>query len=299
VIYLSIPILIIPQLLFSGVIVKFDKLHPWFAIQDEVPFIGNVMASRWSYEALAVTQFKHNELESHFFELNQIKSNVGWKRDYWIPAMKTKIEFLRQASKKPQKEVNEAYEILFNEIKREEQQWDNLKCNNCLVGIEQKIIENSVALESELLNFINVLNSHFNNTFNKVTAEIDSEIKKFGDDKYENLKGLVTNEALTDYATNRIEIDKLVEEKQRLVQKEDPIYLEPKGKRFLDAHFYAPNKYFLGKKIDTFWANIGVLWVMSFFLMITLYYDSLSKTLAWFGKFTENRSQKKALKQNK
>src|SRR6218665_2688865 len=56
VIYITVPLLIIPQLLFSGVIVKFDKLNPIFANTNEVPWIGNAMASRWAYEALAVTQ---------------------------------------------------------------------------------------------------------------------------------------------------------------------------------------------------------------------------------------------------
>lgn len=37
VIYILIPILIIPQLLFSGVIVKFDKLNPMFSQEDSVP----------------------------------------------------------------------------------------------------------------------------------------------------------------------------------------------------------------------------------------------------------------------
>ncbi len=58
VIYILIPILIIPQLLFSGILVQFDKLNPVFSSKSHVPWIGNVMASRWAYEALAVTQFK-------------------------------------------------------------------------------------------------------------------------------------------------------------------------------------------------------------------------------------------------
>jgi ABC transport system ATP-binding/permease protein len=37
VIYIMIPVLIIPQFLFSGIIVRFDKLHPWFASQKSVP----------------------------------------------------------------------------------------------------------------------------------------------------------------------------------------------------------------------------------------------------------------------
>jgi hypothetical protein len=54
VIYILIPILIIPQLLFSGVIVRFDRLHKSMVTEGEVSWVGNAMASRWAYEALAV-----------------------------------------------------------------------------------------------------------------------------------------------------------------------------------------------------------------------------------------------------
>ena len=71
VIYILIPICIIPQLLFSGIIVPFDKLHPYFSSKSEVPAIGNIMASRWAYEALTVVQFKDNEYEKQFFEFTK------------------------------------------------------------------------------------------------------------------------------------------------------------------------------------------------------------------------------------
>ena len=67
VIYIIIPILIIPQLLFSGVIVRFDRLFPAISSQNSVPLIGNVMTSRWAYEAMAVHQFRNNEFNKIFF----------------------------------------------------------------------------------------------------------------------------------------------------------------------------------------------------------------------------------------
>ena len=51
-IYILIPFLIIPQLLLSGVIVKFDKLNPSISSQNFVPFTGEVMTSRWAFEAV-------------------------------------------------------------------------------------------------------------------------------------------------------------------------------------------------------------------------------------------------------
>ncbi|HRF79340.1 MAG TPA: ATP-binding cassette domain-containing protein, partial [Flavobacteriales bacterium] len=84
VIYIMIPVLIIPQLLFSGIIVKFDKLHPWFASERSVPLLGNVMASRWAYEGMAVTQFMDNRYERGFYELDQRMKMANWKKDLWI-----------------------------------------------------------------------------------------------------------------------------------------------------------------------------------------------------------------------
>lgn len=70
-IYILIPFIIIPQLLFSGVLVKYDKLHKLPGSNQEfVPVIGDVMPARWSFEALAVEQFSHNRFSKNFFPYN-------------------------------------------------------------------------------------------------------------------------------------------------------------------------------------------------------------------------------------
>ncbi len=72
---LLIIFLLIPQLLFGGVIVKFDKLHESLTSDEYVPVIGDLMTSRWAYEALAVEQFKNNKFEKHFFSFDKEISN--------------------------------------------------------------------------------------------------------------------------------------------------------------------------------------------------------------------------------
>ena len=81
------------------------------------------------------------------------------------------------------------------------------------------------------------------------------------------------NESLNDLVTNRREIDKIINVDNELVQKDNPIYHDPLDTRFLDAHFYAPNKYVFGIKVSTFWSNIVVLWGMSILFGIFLYFD--------------------------
>ncbi len=66
-IYILIPLLLIPQLILSGVVVKFDKLNPTIGNTETVPFVGDMMASRWAFEAAMVTQFKDNRFEREFY----------------------------------------------------------------------------------------------------------------------------------------------------------------------------------------------------------------------------------------
>ena len=69
----------------------------------------------------------------------------------------------------------------------------------------------------------------------------------------------------------------------QLIQRSDPIYLDPQNFR---AHFFAPTKLFFGKRIDTFWFNIAVLWFMCITLGITLYFDIFKKIMDGLGKLS-------------
>jgi ABC-type multidrug transport system ATPase subunit len=66
-IYILIPFILVPELLFSGVIVRYDKLHKSIANPEYVPVIGDIMTSRWAYEALMVHQFSSNKFQKQFF----------------------------------------------------------------------------------------------------------------------------------------------------------------------------------------------------------------------------------------
>ena len=132
-IYILIPILIIPQLLFSGILVQFDKLNPVFSSKSHVPWIGNVMASRWAYEALAVTQFKGNEYEKHFFEYNKEMKFSNWKKDKWVSNLDAKLEsihsFVNSEKKDPDKKISieRTIHILKNEIEKENRHAEKIK----------------------------------------------------------------------------------------------------------------------------------------------------------------------------
>jgi ABC-type multidrug transport system ATPase subunit len=289
VIYIIVPLLIIPQLLFSGVIVKFDKLHPIFSRSNEVPFIGNMMVSRWAYEALVVAQAKDNYFQRQMYPMQLEKSQSAWKRDYWLPEIKNKLDIL--ANPKSEKAVFEdARLLLVNEIAKEENSWSNLKCVSCVETLDAlKYKKPSAEVRSDIGAFLEVIKKQYNKTFNEKSDELDAFTRQTGEEKFQELREDYENESLNDLVTNRNEVNKIVEIDHMLIQKDDPIYLVPHDQRFLDAHFYSPSKFFFGLEIDTFWANVLVIWLMTVTAVIALYYDILRKLIAFTAALSGNR----------
>lgn len=286
VIYILIPILIIPQLLFSGIIVKFDRLHPWFSSQSEVPWVGNIMASRWTYEAMAVTQYKDNEFNKIFFDYEKNKRFANWKKDYWIKELETRIQDVRRdyGNKEVESEVNEKLLVLKNEIEREtkfivdlpNKTWQNLR--------PDATVEELGAALNEAEAYLGKLKKHYKHVYKESEKAIDSittSMTKTREDEeaYRKLRDDYTNDNLESFVTNKNSFEFVVEENGYLIQKKDPIYLDPYDKNFLDAHFYAPQKKVFGKYYDTFIVNMFVVWMMTVILIITLYFDALRKLL--------------------
>ena len=280
--------------MFSGVIVKYDKLNPIFSKSPNVvPWIGNNIAIRWAYEALAVTQSINNNFESIFFDLNQEKSNADWKKDFWIPEMKNQLTNLSN-KKISSNEFVKSKNILTNEIILEQNKWTNLECKSCLDELKSlKKSTDKTNLTKNINSFLTILNNQYIQISNEKTVKIESIIKKIGNENFSKLKNENENESLNKLVTNQNELDKIIITDTELKQKDNPIYIDPKNERFFDSPFYSPNKYIFGVKISTFWSNVIVLWLMSISLIIALYYNWLKKGLKYPNYLTNKFTIKK------
>jgi len=87
------------------------------------------------------------------------------------------------------------------------------------------------------------------------------------------------NESLAEVVTNKNDVNVIVEYHGELVQKSDPVYLEPRYSGFFGAQFYAPSKYLGSVRVPTLWANTLVLWGMSLLLAIALYSEVFLRLL--------------------
>jgi hypothetical protein len=277
VIYIMIPVLIIPQLLFSGIIVKFDKLHPWFASEKSVPWIGNVMASRWAYEGLAVTQFMDNAYERTVYPFDQRMKTANWKKDLWVREIQNSVGDVRRAKQGLAPEVDVAYELalISAELQREAVVIKGFSCPS--INLLTPELVTTAALD-EVEQCLQVLVHHYRAVYRTAEQEKEAFIGRMtateeGRKAYFALLDGYRNESLTEIVTNRNDVNVIVEYQGQLVQKSDPVYLVPERGSIFSAQFYAPMKWFLGMKIPTLWANAAVLWCMSLVLAVMLYAD--------------------------
>jgi len=286
-IYILIPVLLIPQLILSGVVVRFDKLNPVIGNAATVPMVGDIMASRWAFEASMVAQFKDNEFENKFYPYDKIKANSDYKRIYFIPTLETKLDFVNLNYKNTSPEILERIkadlDILKNEIKEEQQ----------FVGNEDFIDIND--FEPDRFNptlyhktklFFDVLKKFYINRYNKADKEKERIINSLTDTAekekaFEQLRSAHQNEAIVDLVKNTSEMNRIIEQDGKLIQKIFPIYKDPDPDSMVDfdAQFYMPSKHFLNRNIDTLWFNLGVIWAMTIILAITLYYELLRKLI--------------------
>ena len=75
-----------------------------------------------------------------------------------------------------------------------------------------------------------------------------------------------------------------------------PIYATPDvPNNLLDfrTFFYAPEKYFAGSFIDTYWFNVIIIWFMALIALVALYLDLLKKFLNLFSKIGDYKLRKR------
>jgi len=288
-IYILIPFLVIPQIILSGIIVKYEKLNPAISSPNRIPFYGEIITARWAYEGLAVHQFKENKFNRQFYAYDKLMSIGDFKKHYWFNNLKAKTnELIRRYQ---DQDLGETAEIAHNlQILRYELD-------------KQKVIQPTLEFEDTdklypdlvTIDILNALQDHLeiirryymrisNNAMNKKDARVKA-LEEENKEEFLQIKHNSTNNQLEEFVTNSGEKG-IVELDGRLYQKIDPIYLDPEG-RFLKAHFYAPTKRIFGRLIPTFWANVMVIWFMTILLYLALSQRLLYRLLEALGRFTE------------
>ena len=282
-VYILIPILLIPQLILGGVVVRFDDLHPSLRSHDKVPFVGEIMTSRWAYEALVVNQFKANAYHKHYFESKRTQMHSDYMANFYIPELASNLANCKILMRDNQREeMASSIEILRNELNKQLE----------IVGPEQlpefenltmeEVDQNTIEKTEE---FLAALRRFYNNKYKKaksdeagITASLRAQLKE--PQNLTMFRSRYHNETVEELVLNK-GVERIVEQDGRLIQKIYPIYMLPENDGIFNfrTQFLVAFKPFFGTYLPTYGFNLLVIWLMTTSLFVLLFYDVLGRLI--------------------
>ena len=291
-IYILIPFLVIPHIILSGVMVKFEKLNPNISSPVSIPVYGEIITARWGYEALAVKQFIYNKYESQFYLYDKAMSKARFKKDFWNAKLKGNLDKILNDLEKGTRSDDFEDDLLLvaNEINKEMKLLPEIKFNQSAFLTPARI---TPAVVSSALNYIESVRRYYINYYNNANNVKDALITKLeSEDKaaFQKLRNDHFNLSLEEFVVSKNETQKTIDFKGELVQKLDPIYMDP-GHKFVKAHFYSPTKQIFGYHVDTYKVNVAVLWTITLALYFILYFRILKIVLESGEKLIRNKAK--------
>ncbi len=292
-VYVLIPLMIIPQLILSGVVVNFDKLNPVITTEDQVPIIGEIMASRWAYEAIMVSQFKSNEYERNFYPYDKVMAQAEFKTVYFIPRLQSDLEFvhhhIENRTDEERRNVEYRLQTIRMEITKELQSISGATFPD-LSNLHYDKFSEEVFVNT--MEFLETLRSYYNLRFKKADGmkkEIMHDFTKDAESReaFIALRTAYENEAIATLVKNTTTEHRILEHNNHLIQKIYPVYMDhdfPNHLLDFRAQFYSSNKHILGLHLDTLLFNVLVIWLMTVILALTLYFDLFNKLVLGFSR---------------
>jgi hypothetical protein len=304
-IYIVIPLLIIPMMVLSGAMFPFDKLNRTIGNVDKVPLIAEMMPTRWTYEALMVSQFKdnkyskveYNKQKETYYLLQKKISEADFNKVYRIPELKKALDSCLYEYRSNPKNHGAREELMPGKHYRMFRKLPLLK--NELVKISEHYgipefryinyltpYEFNPEISDSVTAYLNKMDEVFSMISNSAENRRDM-FYNVNSEKLDQWKNDYYNYKLEEIVTKYYERKKLLLYKNSIVQNIDPVYLDPdkRGLFGFRTHFYAPAKYIFGIRTDTFTFNIILVLLSTVFLYLILYYELLARVVRFIEKF--------------
>ena len=298
-IYILIPLILVPQLLLGGAMIRFDDLNKHLTNQKYVPLIGDLMVTRWAYEAATVYQFKSNAFEKYFYDDEQIISTANYHNTFLIPELGKKLQQCQTLLENPgnnELQLKKDLLIIQNEVKKMTE-FQNVPPFELTSKLRIDSISNDVLEETMgYLSYLKILFSDQEADASQHKDQLYHEMEaKLGNNQLIRLREQNYNNQLADLVMNRQELQKTVEYKNQIIRKMDPVFSMPKNK-FGRTQFFAPYKRLVNQKMETIWFNLVVIWLGSLTLYFMLLTEILRKILAYFNRIRFSKTEKQYMR---
>ena len=262
-IYISIPLLLIPQILLCGLVVSFTDLAPK-STTGNVPLIGDIIPSRWSYEALAVTSFTDNQYERNFFETDKEKYETQFYNVGFLYELQSQLKTMQDE------------QIHGKEVKPEHIEIIRTNLPIITEFCEMEPYQGDYSYES-LDNYMkeaeNILAKRSNQITLKADAQISSFIRENGKETLLQLKRNNYNLKLEDCVIGAEQKRMLDVVDNHIVPRTGLIFLTPQN-QMGRAPFYSSEKIIGSWHVKTLWFNMTILLLMSVIMIILLLTDT-------------------------
>ena len=261
-IYISIPMLLIPQILLCGLVVSFSDLTPK-STTGNVPLVGNLIPSRWAYEALAVSSFTDNAYEKEFFEVDRQKYENQFYNMGYLYELQSQLQTLRDEQKNHKPVDPNHIEVIR----------DNLPRVTAFCGIQP--YQGAYDYQS-LYNYMQEAEKNLTKRSNKLALERDAIMSKLlrtaGKDGVLQLKRDNYNLKLEDCVVGADQHSMVDVIDNCIVPRTGLIFLTP-FTSCGNAPFYSSEKVVGSWHVKTLWFNISIMLLMSILCIVLLLTD--------------------------
>jgi len=261
-IYISIPLLLIPQILLCGLVVDFEDLNPG-SKTGNVPVIGDVIPSRWSYEALAVASFTMNDYEKDIYERDCQKYSLQYYERAFVYELESRLEHIQTERLKGLEENPQHMAVIRK-------------------GLEELYAQTGVATYegdwsySSLEQYFKDVRNELSRNGNRVTLDIEKSISAY-------VSAHSVNELMALKKSNySLQLERLllrttssnayVVVDDCIVPRTGAVFLTPLSTNGR-APFYSGVKVLGNIRIPTLWFNMGILLLMSILCALCLLND--------------------------
>lgn len=289
-VYITIPFLIIPQLIISGVFVNYDQLNPRLSSQKDIPWYGELITARWAFEALAVHQYNNNLYHREFAVYERLKSEATYRKDYWIPELQNQIGRWAKSSDNDEKAQIEV--LLRNELEKHNEIIKPLQASISAIELAKTPLDSAALglIKEKLEQYKTFYIRLYNLADDSMESHKKAIIADKGEDYLTKLREDYHNDNLERFVrrSDNIFLNRLLVLDDELVKKFDPIYTEPQHP-FIKAHFLAPVKKINRRSFSTYKVNLTVIWIYNIILFLLLYRGALRRLLNYGHKIRKER----------
>jgi len=238
-VYFCVPLLVVPQLILSGVVIDFNNYPSFLKNNKYVPAIAEVAVSRWAFEAIAVNAFVNNDYEKLLYRAHFQQHEAAYYTNYFLPQLE---EIAAHDKDKAAK----------------------------LLASEWFANANFPKLKADVNTQISFLKQYYSHRMNEIYTEQQTMFEQLN--KVYDLKELRrknNNLFLEKMLTAPQQGHSLVVTESMILRKYSPVFDLPEnaGGR---AHFYAPAKRLGTKYMDTFIFNSLVISCINIILGLLL-----------------------------